>query len=550
MFHPKAGRLAGLTFIFVALLGGISIAKGGYYFGKHEGDTLHFIDIVMRMAAGERAHLDFMTPIGVLAFAPVAALVSAGMGIGKAILWSQLFVAVLLAPAAWWIAARRLTGGVAILFVLFVSVLTLALVHGEAEPALSISMHYNRWSWAMTFVLVIAALVPPKAGRGAAADGIIIGLLVAALVMIKVTYVVAFVVPVVLGLVRTGQQRTLLVALVAGAFAALIATLWLGLGHWAAYIGDLREVSASTVRPQPGLPFSGVLTAPLYVGASLTALAAVIVLRQAGQDIAGLLVLLLVPGFFYVTYQNFGNDPQWLLLLGVLMLAFVSTMPEEGENSFGLQHRAAAAGLAAIALTFAAPSFFNLAYSPFRHFFVEAEDYAPVIPGAPESADLFAAAVRAEDPAVRVPLIAPGLGLTEEAPLGDEDEPGPNTPVTFMGEEFAACTLDGGMIAMFDAVAADLDAAGYGGRTLFAADLLSTYWLYGDLEPLPGAAPWYYGALSGYEAADLLFVPTCPIVGRVRREILEAIEAQGTEELTEVRRTEAYVLYERAEITR
>ena len=40
---------------------------------------------------------------------------------------------------------------------------------------------------------------------------------------------------------------------------------------------------------------------------------------------------------------------------------------------------------------------------------------------------------------------------------------------------------------------------------VFVADILGAYWLY-DLSPLPGAAPWNYGALDGL-AADPLLLP-------------------------------------------
>jgi len=60
----------------VAALGGLALAKGGFYIGKHEGDTLHMVEIIFRIVAGEIPHLDFVTPIGGLAFAPAALFVT------------------------------------------------------------------------------------------------------------------------------------------------------------------------------------------------------------------------------------------------------------------------------------------------------------------------------------------------------------------------------------------------------------------------------------------------------------------------------------------
>lgn len=43
--------IAFLTAVFVAM-GAAAVLKGGLYIGKHEGDTLHLMQIVFRMADG------------------------------------------------------------------------------------------------------------------------------------------------------------------------------------------------------------------------------------------------------------------------------------------------------------------------------------------------------------------------------------------------------------------------------------------------------------------------------------------------------------------
>lgn len=102
-----------------------------------------------------------MTPIGALAFWPVALLVKAGSGIGMAIIWSQVITALVFLPIVIWVGWSRLSPWVAALFGLCVMVLLLSLVHGEAARAVSISMHYNRLAWAAAFVAIVAALIPP-----------------------------------------------------------------------------------------------------------------------------------------------------------------------------------------------------------------------------------------------------------------------------------------------------------------------------------------------------------------------------------------------------
>ena len=69
MSRPRSAVLAAWLVVLILVLGGLPILKGAFYIEKHEGDTLHLAELVLRMARGEWPHLDFMTPIGVLAIA-------------------------------------------------------------------------------------------------------------------------------------------------------------------------------------------------------------------------------------------------------------------------------------------------------------------------------------------------------------------------------------------------------------------------------------------------------------------------------------------------
>ena len=118
--------------------------------------------------------------------------------------------------------------------------------------------------------------------------------------------------------------------------------------------------------------------------------------------------------------------------------------------------------------------------------------------------------------------------------------------VTFNGEVWPACQVELGTIAWFEALSDDLKASGLTvGKTLLPADILASFWLYGAAEPLPGAAPWYYGGLPGWAAADYLLVPLCPLSLGVRKLILDEVTETGAK-LTEVRRNDFYVLFAKA----
>ena len=60
----------------LCLFGGLPFAKGALYIAQHEGDTLHLADIVFREVQGQWPHLDFMTPIGVLAMTGFSRIVN------------------------------------------------------------------------------------------------------------------------------------------------------------------------------------------------------------------------------------------------------------------------------------------------------------------------------------------------------------------------------------------------------------------------------------------------------------------------------------------
>ncbi len=270
MSRPNPNILAVFLVAVLAVLGGVALAKGGFFLAKHEGDTFHLLQIVFRMVDGEWPHLDFMTPIGIMAFAPIALFVELGSGIGNAILMSQILVALVLLPAVFWVGVSRFSGPLAYLFGLTVLVLVLALVHGETERSVSISMHYNRWAWAASYVAIVLAVLAPREVRSDLADGGIIGLCMAFLMLCKITYFVAFAVPVVAALALRGAYRSLGFAVLSGLGAVAVVTLLAGFAFWPAYVGDLLAVAGSDVRPQPGAGLKTVIGAPAYLGGSLT----------------------------------------------------------------------------------------------------------------------------------------------------------------------------------------------------------------------------------------------------------------------------------------
>ncbi len=537
MSRPNPAILFGFFLAVIAIFGGVALAKGGFYLAKHEGDTLHLLQIVFRMASGEWPHLDFMTPLGFLSFAPITLFLNLGLGAGMSILLSQILVALVLLPALIWAGTSRFEGALGYFFGFVVLVLVLALVHGQAERSVSISMHYNRWAWAVSYIVIVLAALPPREVENELMDGLFIGFGMAFLVLLKVTYFVAFAPAVVMGLALRRAFPVLRVALFTGFGVAIAMALLAGTEYWAAFVADLLAVSGSDVRPQPGPPLRTIITAPAYLGGSLIALGAVILMRQAGEDALGLVLLVLLPGFIYVTYQNFGNDPQWLMLLAILLL--VPSPRPEMLSGLGWNMKQSLVVAAAVAIAFATPSFLNLTFSPFRHFSLPVADYSAMLPNEPTHRDLRVITTRSNRVDGLMAMDTPGSGLEDRAARADRDR----FRTVFLGEELPECELQGGLPAWFETIVMDLETNGFAqGKKLFAADIFSGHWLFGSLARLENGAPWYYGGLPGFENADYLLVPLCPTSISVRKQILEEVAGQDIA-LRELRRTPLYILY-------
>ncbi|MDD9977532.1 MAG: hypothetical protein OXQ30_07315 [Boseongicola sp.] len=380
MSRPNPLILLAIIAVSTVIMAGVAIRPGALMISAHEGDTYHLLDIIFRMDRGLEPHQDFVTPIGVLAFLPILWFIEGGYGVGTAILFSQLLVAVALIIPIWYTASSRLSARTGYLFAAVSMITVLALVYGGSEPGLSISMHYNRWAWAIAYILVVLALVP---GRGFKwLDGLLFGLGLSALVLLKITFFVALLPGIALALILRRDAQTMLVAAVTGAVVAIGVTVFLGFGFWTGYVGDLANVAASEVRPYAGVTLTGLISEPSSMIAIALGLCAYLFLSRSGQRNAALALILLLPGFIYITYQNFGNDPKWLIPFAAAILALRPTEEEYQEQVTPLT----VVALAAVVLIL--PSVLTMALSPFRHISQSAELYEPMLPALPKHSDI------------------------------------------------------------------------------------------------------------------------------------------------------------------
>ncbi|MEL7349494.1 MAG: hypothetical protein AAFN17_17200, partial [Pseudomonadota bacterium] len=318
MSSPNPTKL-GLGLLLCLVVASLSVpVKGGLYLTNFEGDALHLADIVLRMAMGQGAHTDFMTPLGSLAFWPFVPFQRSGLPLGVSYAMGQALVGLVLLPCIWRACVSRLPPVTGWAFGLLCILLVTSLAHGDDRGITAVSMHYNRWSWVMVFIATILTVLPPTGKARPVLDGALAGLLLGAVAYLKVTYFVVFA-PVLLLIALLRQDgRFLLGGMASTAFigAALFVPAN-GMG----YFMDLVAVTGAPLRNVPGLPLQDLIIAPTYLAATLTLFAGAMILRRHGKGAEGLSILLLFPAFLVTTWQNHGNDPLWLILLGTLLAA-------------------------------------------------------------------------------------------------------------------------------------------------------------------------------------------------------------------------------------
>ena len=514
----------------------LSLRAGALLISEHEGDTFHLLDILLRMQEGQVPHIDFVTPIGILAFLPIHVFLDLGYGAGTSILYAQILVAGALLPLVFYTAWSRLSPKAGYLFGAFTMVLILALSFGGRAEDLSISMHYNRWAWAIGSLLILLAFAPKRIHTSQILDGIVVGLCFAILALLKVTFFVGLL-PGVAGILLLRRQiPTLVAAAIVGVGFALVATVMGGVQFWFGYFGDLLTVSSTDVRPHPSASLSELIGSPKTAAFSILGFTFYWMVSRAGLRAESFGLLLLIPGCFFITYQNFGNDPKWVVPLAALLVAYSSAFQE--NEAFTSEYRRLMISLPAAAILLFLPSILTVSLSTVRHAFQPVDEYSALLPTQTAHQDIATSTKRGTTLTARVELDvlgSPWLPYREAADRPD--------PKVLNGVTFPECQLLAGMLSWFDALTNELGELGTPeGSQLFVADLLVAFWLFGPYEPLQGGAPWYYGNLSGLENADYLVVPKCGFVPEARNIIIDELNASDIP-LSTVADTELLALF-------
>ena len=499
----------------------------------HEGDLLHVLDAVYRVAAGDRPHIDFMTPLGMLAFLPIDLFVAAGAGPGRAFLLAQAVATLVVLPAIWWTSVSRLEGAARYVFAFVVLLLMTALVFGGAEPAVSVSMHYNRWAWALAFLVGALVMLRPRKGWDAApVDGLILGLALTAMAFLKATFVAALLPFLVVALLLDRDIGRAGVTMVVAVVAAVgLSVAFGGVSMLSAYVGDLLAVAGSDARPRPGKTLADMVSKPEGLPVTILLIGAIVLWRRAGRAREGVLLLALAPGWVYITYQNWGNDPKYLALLFVLLIAL--PLPKPDAAVFGLPADALKRGLALAALLLILPSLLNMSYAPLRHLALSGQDFAPVFPNDAARAD------------IEIRMDRNFIGRTQDvmAPVALPDgwTPPKERQTRLNGELLPACKLSTGFIGWTHQMLADLATQEeLRDKRVVVADVYDHLWLFGPYRRGQQDAVWYYYGSDGLEDTDYVVVPFCSLSRIGRHMKLGYLSEMG--DLVEVMRTPHFVL--------
>jgi len=516
----------------------LTLAPGEFRITAHEIDTLHALDIAYRILEGWRPHLDFMTPLGRLGFAPIVFFLEEGYRPGLSLLLSQILVAGVLLPGIWWVGVSRLESMARGIFGAGMLILVTALVYGGQHAVISASMFYNRWCWCLASLVFLMVFLPARKGwENDLIDGVLIGLCGAGMVLIKATFFVGLAPLVLVHLVQSALWRRYAIATLTFLGALGVATILLGgFAFWDAYIRDLLHLAFGPVRPEPSLSVTDLLSGISTLTQSLLLGAAIIFWRKTGLMREGLLLLVAGVGVTFITWQNWGNDPKWLFLLALLLL---SLKPIPDRVVLGVPAPIASKCLAVIAFVLFMPSIINLSTSHIRHFNLPADEYVPVF-GDLQRADLKIEASRAYRAESRMPIagIAPPPGVTLPPDSEEED-------AYLNGTKLDRCKQVAGYIGWMQRAVAQLEAVEEAvGRTILVTDLSDHVWLFGPFRPPAKMAPWYYGDDDGYEDVDYVLVPICPASIDFRRGKLERISELGWT-LEEILRTDLFILVKR-----
>jgi len=473
---------------------------GDVYITGHESDVLHSLQGAILLLESELPHLDFATPLGVLTFAPIAVLLGLGFGHGAAMAYSGVLLAVVFLPALYWVGVTRLSAPVRLVWSAVIILLFTASVFGSTDTFNSFSMHYNRWSWAIAFILLTAVTFPNLKSDRELLDGPIVGVCLSFLALTKITFFVALAPVVLIALVARSQWRTIGISALVGFVAILVVTIWAGgTSYWFALLDDLNMATSAGFTIRAG-GWAQYVSRPDITFALIAMLVGAVLLSRAGETISSVVALALTPAFLFITYYNWGFEPKFLLFLALMM--WVS------KGNF----HTVSIGYSMAMIAFLGPVLVNLAISNLRPVAFQRDNFHSVFQEETNGALLF----NRDRSYIRSVTVS---------------EQGKIDVIEFRNSkmvELNDCAIVSGSWGQSEAIMESLtDLDLNDGSQLLVADAFSDYWMFGNYGRLENGAIWQYGGAQGFENAEIVVVPDCAAKTHVRKAILTNLAGAG-----------------------
>jgi hypothetical protein len=270
-------------------------------------DVFLLLDGAYRIHVGQAPGTDFSNPIGPLAYG----LVAIGMHLQhapslRAVVYGQVIFLVIASSLAWTVAWRRLPAPYAAFFTIIVALLSVSdRPLGYAPSITTYAMLYNREGWLLYAPLLLLVLLPGRAGltrkHVVVTDGLVLGLLLGLLFYDKITFFLAAVVAIGLGLLLGTLSRSLLLGAASLIGVVIVAGLMRLLFHvsTSGYISDLAQAAAVQLASQRTHMLAHTLAwiSPVILVAAAVVTLLFVMTRRAGDSIAPLARLVLAAAY-------------------------------------------------------------------------------------------------------------------------------------------------------------------------------------------------------------------------------------------------------------
>lgn len=360
-------------------------------------DVFTLLNGAYRLYEGQAPSTDFSNPIGPLVYG----LTALGMHLQHApsllaVTYGQVIFLVIAATLAWMVTWRRLPAMYAAAFTVFVALLAISVRPlGYSPRVTTYAMLYNRDGWLIYAALLLLVLLGrrmPSTKGARAADGFLLGLMLGLMFYDKITFFIASIVAVGVGLALSTLPRSprLGATAIAGfAVVGIVMRVAFGL-NTTAYIHDFIQAARVQVSAQrTGLLAHAIFwTVPFLAISILLFGGLLIIVRRRGEPIRALVCLSLAAAYIVgssllisagdadergnlpalvviplllVAYLE-PSLPKWaggssadragawpvsasrLLLIGLALLLVGATGPIVGEDSLGLGKAIASRG--------------------------------------------------------------------------------------------------------------------------------------------------------------------------------------------------------------